>query len=232
MKLFLRLGFTVMALTIFFNAFAVTETKAQGVLNEILKRMETNRQTLQTLRSNITMAKYNTQLKENDLTEGTVIYLPGKNEREVYIRIDWLKPVQEQLAVVKDTYTIYRPRLKQVIIGKVDKAQNSAKANGAFAFLNMSKQQLKANYSFIYVGQEKVSNGTETVRLQLTPKNKGSYKLAEIWVDKDGMPIQTKVVESNDDTTTILLSDIKKNTTINASVFTIVYPKSIKPIKG
>ncbi|MCA1625787.1 MAG: outer membrane lipoprotein carrier protein LolA [Acidobacteria bacterium] len=231
MKSFLRLSFMAIALTLFFNAFAVTETKAQGVLNEVLKRMEINRQSLQTLRANISMAKYNAQLGENDLTQGTVVYMPGKKEREMYIRIDWIKPVQEQLAVVKDAYTIYRPRLGQVIIGKIDKAQGSARANGALSFLNMSKEQLKANYTVKYLGREKVSSGDETVHLQLTPKNVNSYKSAELWVDKDGMPVQAKVIESNDDTTTILLSYLKKNTTINASDFTIKYPKNIKPTR-
>ncbi len=232
MKSFLRLGITAIAVMLFFGAVNISETKAQNVLPEIYKRMENNRQTLQTLRSNIKMVKYNAQLGENDLTQGTVIYLPGKKEREVYIRIDWVKPVQEYLAVVKDEYTIYRPRLGQVIKGKVDKAQNNAKANGAFAFLNMSKEQIKANYIVKYLGDEKVSSGIETFHIQLTPKTAKSYKFAELWVDKDGMPVQTKVVESNDDATTILLFDLKKNTTINASVFTIIYPKNIKPING
>ena len=232
MKSFIRLSLTAIAAMLFFSAINVLETKAQNVLPEIFKRMENNRQTLQTLRSNIKMVKYNAQLGENDLTQGTVIYLPGKKEREVYIRIDWVKPVQEQLAVIRDTYTIYRPRLGQVIVGKVDKAQNNAKANGAFAFLNMSKEQLKANYTFKFLGEEKVSSGEGTFHLQLTPKTAKNYKYAELWIDKDGMPVQTKVVENNNDTTTILLFDFKKNTTIDASVFKIEYPKSIKPING
>jgi len=232
MKSFIKLSLTAIAALLFFNAISVSETKAQNLLPEIYKRMETNRQTLQTLRSNIKMVKYNAQLGENDLTQGTVIYAPGEKEREVYIRIDWVKPVQEQLSVVKGTYTIYRPRLGQVIKGKVDKAQNNAKANGAFAFLNMSKEQLKANYTIKYLGEEKVSSGEATFHLQLTPKTAKNYKYAELWVDKDGMPVQTKVVESNNDATTILLFDLKKNTTVEASVFTIIYPKNIKPIDG
>ncbi len=63
MKSFLRLGFMAIALTLFFNAFAVTETQAQGLLNDILKRMETHRKSLTSLRSNVTMVKYNAQLK-------------------------------------------------------------------------------------------------------------------------------------------------------------------------
>ena len=64
MKSFFRLTFAALALTLFFNAFAVTEAKAQGILNEILKRMETHRNSLMSLRSSVKMVKYNDQLKE------------------------------------------------------------------------------------------------------------------------------------------------------------------------
>ena len=94
MKLYLKFGFAAIALTLFFSAFAVTETKAQNILPEILKRMETHRNTLTSLRSNVTMVKFNTQLKESDKTEGTSIYLPAKG-RDALVRIDWTKPAQE-----------------------------------------------------------------------------------------------------------------------------------------
>ena len=63
------------AVTLFFNVLAVSESRAQGnnPLNEILKRMEVNRNSMKTLRSNITMVKFNDQLKEPDTTEGTVM---------------------------------------------------------------------------------------------------------------------------------------------------------------
>jgi len=233
MKIFLRLGFLAIALTFFFNTVAVTETKAQNVIPEILKRMENNRLLLKTLRADVTMEKYNPQLDARDVTQGTVIYLPGKNERDMYIRIDWTKPVQEQLAVIKGEYTLYRPRLGQAITGKVDSAKNSAGAGNALSFMSMSKEQLKANYTVIYLGDEVVKSGAKTVHLELTPKNANKYKKAELWVDYDGMPVQAKVVESNNDATTVLLSNLQKNATINAKVFTIDYPKkSTKIIRG
>ena len=233
MKSFLRLSLTTIAATLFFSLVNISETKAQNFLPEILKRMDTNRQTLQTLRSSITMAKYNAQLGENDLTQGSVIYLPGKSEREMYIRIDWTKPVQEQLAVIRGEYTLYRPRLGQAIVGKVDSAKNSAGAGNALGFMSMSKEQLKANYNVKYLGEETVSGGTKTWHLELSPKAASKYKAAEIWVDGNGMPVQAKVIESNNDSTTVLLTNLQKNQTINAKVFTIDFPKkSTKIIKG
>ena len=219
------------AITLFFNAFAVTETKAQGILNEILKRMEVNRDTMKTLRSNVTMVKFNSQLKESDTTEGTSIYLPLKG-RDALVRIDWTKPVEEKLAVVNGEYILFRPRLKQAIIGKAKDAKGNGKANGALSFMNMSKEQLKANYAIKYLGEEKVSGGVSTWHLELTPKTASNFKIAELWVDGNGMPIQAKVVENNNDSTTVLLSNVQKNATINANDFAIKLPAGTTKIKG
>ncbi len=230
MKIFSRSGFTAVALILLFSAFAVTETKAQQ-LNEILKRMEVSHNNIKSLRSSVRMVKYDSILKVSDTTDGTSIYLPLKG-RDALVRIDWTKPAQETLSVVNGKYVIYRPRLNQAIIGNVKDAKGSGKANGALSFMNMSKAQLKANYDIKYLGQENVNGGTPTWHLELTPKTPQNYKSAELWVDGDGMPIQAKIIEKNNDATTILLSNIKKNETINAEAFNVNLPENVKRIKG
>lgn len=232
MKLFIKLSFTAVAIVLFFNAIAVTQTNAQGPIPEILKRLEKNNESLKSLQANVRMTKYNSQLDEleEDLS-GTVIYLPETKDRGKYMRINWKTPVREELAVIDDEYTLYRPTLKQAILGKVNNAKNSASSTNALSFMSMSKSELKDNYSIKYIGEENVKNGPAAWHLVLTPKQTGKYKSAELWVDKDGMPIQAKVIENNF-TTTVLLSGIKKNVTIKASVFEIKYPKGTKEIKG
>ena len=229
MKSFLRTSLMAIAVAFIFGALSATDAKAQ--LQEILNRMDAHNKSLQTLRSNVTMVKYNDQLKESDTTEGTTMYIPSKN-REPYVRIDWTKPVQEILTTSNGKYILYRPRLQQAIIGNIKDAKGSPKAGGALAFINMSKAQLKANYSMQYIGAEKLSNGTETVHLQLTPKTATSYKTADVWVDKDGMPVQMKAIENNNDSTTVLLSNIQKNVSLNAKDFNPELPKGTKKVKG
>lgn len=230
MKSFLRLSLAAIAVTLFFNAFTVTEAKAQQ-LTEIVKRMDTHNKSLTSLQSSVRMEKYNVQIKETDVFEGTVKYLPQKG-KDAYVRIDWLKPRTESLAVGNKQYILYTPSIKQAIIGNINDAKAGGKgANNALAFLNMSKSQLSANYSPKYIGQETVA-GITTWHLELTPKTAQSYKTADLWVDANGMPIQAKVTENNGDTTTIYLSNIEKNKTLNASVFAISPPKGTKIVKG
>ena len=232
MNKILRSSLAALALMFAFSIFSVTETKAQGPNQKILNLMDAHNKALTSLKANVTMVKYNAQLEESDTTTGTTSYLPKSGKREMYARIDWETPVVENIAVIGNQYTLYRPRLNQVIKGTTEKSKNNATVGGALAFMSMSKDQLKNNYTVVYLGQANVSGGIPTFHLQLTPKNKTTYKLAELWVDGNGMPIQAKVIENNNDWTTVLLSNLKKNETLNASVFTINLPKNVKEIKG
>jgi len=64
------------------------------------------------------------------------------------------------------------------------------------------------------------------------PKTVASYKYIEVWVDDSGMPVQTKMVEKNDDSTTVRLSNVAKNQNIDKKEFSIDLPSSVKKIKG
>lgn len=230
MKIFLRFGLMTIAIVLMFNAFVAIETKAQNPLPEILKRMETHRNNLTSLRANVTMVKFDSVLKVPDTMKGTAIYLPLKG-RDALVRIDWTKPA-ETLSVVNGQYILYRPGLNQAIKGSAKKPKGPVVATNALSFMNMSKDQLKANFTIKYLGEEKVSGDVSTWHLELTPKTAQSYKSAELWVDGNGMPIQAKVLESNNDTTTVLLSNLDKNGPIKTDIFKVVLPPKTKIIDG
>jgi len=221
----------VIAIAFLFSA-SVTEVSAQDILRKILKRMDDNNRSLTSLKGNIKMSKFNAQLGENDLTEGDVSYLPGRSDKQIFVRIDWAKPVVEHLAIANGQYVLYRPRTKQAIVGKVDSVKGNSKSGGALAFMSMSKDQLSANYDVKYAGEETVSSGVNTFHLILTPKTATTYKSADLWVDANGMPVQAKIVEKNNDTSTILLSNIQRNATIKTGVFKISPPKDVKIVQG
>lgn len=197
-----------------------------------MRRLDTHNKSLQSLRAEVTMVKHNPQLNVSDTTSGTTSYLPKTAKRGMYVRIDWTKPVEEQISVIGDDYELYRPRLNQVIVGKVQKAKNNASVGGALAFMSMTRDQLRANYDVRYIGEEQIRGGTPTWRLELTPKTETSYKMAELWVDGDGMPRQAKIVEHNNDSTTVLLTGIQKNLTLKGDIFKLKYPANVKKIKA
>jgi outer membrane lipoprotein-sorting protein len=229
MRDFLRTSFIAIALAFVFGALFVPETSAQ--INDILKRMDEHYKALQTLRADIKMVKYDGTLKvteESDIYEGKVMYLPEKG-RNASILVKWSKP-EESLSVVDKKYVIYRPRLKQAFVGNVNSTKGSAGATNPLSFINMSKEQLKANFNIRYLGQENVNGGTPTWHLELVPKNASKYRTSDIWVDGSGMPIQMKTTETNNDTVTILLTNLDKKSPINRQDFIIVLPKGTKVI--
>ncbi|HEY0428691.1 MAG TPA: outer-membrane lipoprotein carrier protein LolA [Pyrinomonadaceae bacterium] len=69
-------------------------------------------------------------------------------------------------------------------------------------------------------------------RMEVHQKTAKSYKTLDLWVDGNGMPLQSKITEDNGDWTTVLLGNLKKNEIINASIFTIKLPKETKIIKN
>jgi len=220
MSKFLRAGFTAIALAVVFGAVAVSGTNAQ--INKTLTRMDEFYKSLQSLQANITMEKYNNQVDEKDTYQGKVWYVPAKGKRQMAIRLDWSKPTEENLLVINGLYRLVRPRLKTEYRGKVEKAKNNANVAGPLSFMSMSKKQLTDNYEVAILGtREKLSDGTDTIHLQLTPRTAQKYTMAEVWVDVNGKPLQMKVVEKNGDSTTVLLTNSKDNVTIEPSIWVI-----------
>ena len=227
------IGSAIMAAAVFAVCSVLSaEAKAQGpAVAETLRRMEAHYKALSSLRADVTMSKTDNVLKETQNTLGTAIYAPRKG-KDALVRIDWKSP-EESLAVIDKTYYIYRPRLKQAYTGSTSKPRGGSQAAGALSFMNMSRAELRANYEITQAGEnERLSDGTVTMHLKLVPKAAGNYKWAELWVDSDGMPRQSMIVETNGDTTTILLTNLRKNAKIDASEFRINLPKDTKIIKN
>ncbi|MFL6374548.1 MAG: LolA family protein [Pyrinomonadaceae bacterium] len=235
MKKAIRTAVVACSLGMVFLSISATESRAQGVLREILDRMDKYNKAITSLQADVTMVKSDSTLKIDETSSGTATYISKnapKAKGQMYARINWVKPAEEQIIVIGDSYELYRPRLNQVIYGKAQQAKNSAGgASSALAFMNMSRDQLKANYDVAYIGQEDMS-GTKVWHLELTPTTKASYKQAELWIDANGAPLQAKITERNNDTTTIRLTARKENPKLDTSLFIPKYPSGVKRIAG
>ena len=231
MKRFIPLSVMV-ALIFALTTVSPTNTNGQsaGLLSSVLSRMEKNRKDLRTLKASISMEKYNSQLRYSDNHQGVVLFVPGSG-RQGSVRIDWSKPRREIMAVTNGKYTIYRPALKVVYTGNSNSQKN--KAGGILDMMYMSRQQLEAKFQPISdVRKDTLWGGVETIRLTLVPKGKESFKYAEVWIDMGGMPVQTKVVEKNDDSTTMRLTHVERNIKINSDDFNIKLDGDVKVVKS
>jgi outer membrane lipoprotein-sorting protein len=204
--------------------------QSAGLVSSVLTKLEKNRQSLKSLRASISMEKYNSQLRDKENSYGVVAYVPGVG-RSANVRIEWNQPQHEILAVANNQYILCRPRLAVCYKGNASSGKN--KPGGMLAMMNMSGQQLQARFEpFQEVREEVLWGGVSAIHLKLVPRGSDNFKYAEIWVDSSGMPVQTKVVEKNDDATTIRLNNLERNPKIPSDEFTIKPEANVKIIKA
>jgi outer membrane lipoprotein-sorting protein len=226
----LVVAFIVSALVFVFPT--ATNGQGAGLVSSVLSRMEKNRQSLKTLRSGIHVVKYNSQLGVEDKYSGVVIYMPTAG-RQAALRIDWSSPRRETLAVNNNRYTIFRPALNVAYTGDSRKMGKENKASGLMDMMNMSRQQLEARFQPVKdVREETLWGGVGTIHLTLVPKGNVGYKYAEVWIDSAGMPVQTKIVEKNDDSTTIRLTSLEKNARLSNGDFDVKLDSNVKIVKS
>ncbi len=218
--------------TVLSGASPKASGQTAGLVSTVLGNMESNRKSLMSLRAGLSMEKYNSQLRDSEHYNGVVLYVPA-GKREASVRIEWTKPQKEILAVANGKYRLFRPRLNQVMEGKSGSVRGKAGAGGILELMYMSRQQLETRFQPVQdVREETLWGGVSTIHLTLVPKGNSSFKYAEIWVDRSGMPVQTKIVEKNDDSTTMRLSNLEKNIRIPSDEFEIKLDPSVKVIKG
>ena len=208
-----------------------TNGQGAGLVSSVLNRMEKNRASLKSLRAGISMVKYNSQLGVEDKYNGVVLYLPGAG-RQASVRIDWNSPRREVITVANNKYIIYRPNLNVAYTGN-SRSMKSDKVGGLMEMMNMSRGQLESRFHPVKdVREETLWGGVGTIHLTLVPKGNAGYKYAEVWIDSGGMPVQTKIVEKNDDSTTMRLTGLERNSKISQNDFDLKLDSGVKIVKS
>jgi outer membrane lipoprotein-sorting protein len=208
------------------------QAQGPGLISSILNKMDRNRRTLGSMRASIYMEKFNAQIRDSDKYTGNVAYVAAKG-RDANVRVDWVKPA-EVLAVSGGKYKLYRQRLGQMLEGSTTSAKGSGKANSVLSFaFNMTGAQAKSQFNVELIGEGELYKGSPHVWwLKLVPRGNQGFKYAEVWVTDDGMPIQTRVTEKNNDSTTVRLTGIQRNPNIPMNTFDFTPPAGTKVVKG
>jgi len=185
------------------------------------------------MRASITMQKYNSQVHDSDEYRGTILYIPGAaGNSSASVRLEWTSPKHEIMVSSNGNYTAYQPRLNQAFQGKTSRIK-SERDSDVLSLINMSAAQLRSRFGeFQDVREETLWGGVWTQHFKAMPNGPASYQYIEVWVDKDGMPVMTKMVEKNGDATTVRLSNVERNTSIPMDQFKLNLDSSVKIIKG
>jgi outer membrane lipoprotein-sorting protein len=229
----LSLSLALLASAVVFLPASPVTGQTPGLVSSMLSRMEKQKRSLKSLRANISMTKYNSQLRDNDTYNGIVLYIPGASgNSNAFVRLEWQRPKHEILAVANGSYTLYQPRLNQAYVGKSGRIK-SDRDSDVLALINMSPAQLRAKFGeFRDAREETLWGGVWTQHFTAIPNGAASYQYIELWVDKDGMPVQTKMVEKNGDSTTVRLTNVERNSSIPMDQFKLNLGSGVKIIKS
>ncbi len=203
-----------------------SEVNGQNVLREILDRMDKHYKALQSMEANVARTMYQSQLRETDDFSGKVVLVPGKG-RDASVRLDWTRPREEILSIANSKYQLYIPSIQTAYRGSTSSQKAKGSGGGALRMFSMSEAELRKNFKPNYIGPVSLA-GTDVWHIKLDPITKQDFKFAEMWVDKDGMPIQVRITAQNNDTDTFRFSSIKKNNRIPGSTFAVNVAKGTK----
>jgi Ca-activated chloride channel family protein len=192
-------------------------------IGSVLKRMDTHQLALKTLRSDIKISTFDAGLNKSADRRGQLLYQSIKTNPSV--RVDLEEP-KESISVINGNYSIYFPELRQYRTGK---PRDAAMVRG-LAFLNIPATELKANYTVEYIGGEDVSPGIRSWHLELKPKNAAEFKSVHLWINSEGLPVQLRFVEQDDDIMTLLITNPEKNIVLKPEDFQIEIPEDTKPM--
>jgi len=79
-------------LTAIVQSGSVARAQGPGFVSSLYSRMEKNQRSLKSLRANISMVKYNAQLREEDKYQGLVLYIPGAaGSSTAFVRLNWTR---------------------------------------------------------------------------------------------------------------------------------------------
>jgi outer membrane lipoprotein-sorting protein len=207
---------------------ADANTKLQ-LLTGILNKMEKAHQEMKSLKAEMIQQKTNSQIGITDTEYGAIIYKPAEGKSKGKLRIDYIKPTKDIVALIGENFTYYQPRINQAFKSTLAKASKGKMGSyvGPLFGLNSSLKSLVNTYNIDYLKDEEIDGQAATV-LRLVPKASGQVASIDIWVLQNGLPSQWKVVERNGDHTIFTLKNLQLNANIPDSAFNVNIPNGTK----
>ena len=215
---------------VFFTFCFAYTVSGQNPARPVLAKMDAYIKDLMTLRATVTRVDIDPNVGTTDTQVGKMIYAPNREEKKPAVRIDFTNP-SESFGITNGKYVIYRPGVNQAWTGSTSGTGNNTGIRGVFSFIGMSREEVNNNFNYKYLGKANLKNGEVADHLELTPKGSANYATADIWVNAKGLPVQTRVVQTNKSSTTILLSNYSKNEKIAGREFEIKLKGKVKIIQ-
>ena len=212
----------------FLGVVPLVQAQSAYTLDQVFAKMDEVAKTFRSTQADIERTHVTILVDDKDVSSGKFYYVrQGKDPR---VRLELTKPAMQQLLIDKGKLQIYTPNLKQVQEASLGEHQDKVEIFMALGF-GQSSQDLKKNFTVSLAGEE-VVDGKKTIVLELKPKNSPMFKSVRMWMDQQKwVSVQIKTTEGSGDYMTLKFSDIKINTKIPDSMFSLKLPKDVRVLK-
>jgi outer membrane lipoprotein-sorting protein len=188
---------------------------------QVLRSLEARGRELRTMKAEFVQVKVSAVLGDREETRGSVLLqVPGR------LRWDYTAPDHSAMLIRDGRFERYFPRTKQVFRGA---ARGEADLLVGFG---PGAADLGRKYEVTLVGEEALGAGGAAQHLRLKPREPGLFALIELWVERArSIPVQTRLTEPTDDTTTIRFDAVALNVSLPADAFDLRLPKDVIEVK-
>jgi outer membrane lipoprotein-sorting protein len=187
-----------------------TAALAQTDLQKVLNQLDGASLRFKSAQADFTADSYTAVVDSHSIQKGTIDFRRkgDKVEMMMHVKTEDGQPSEKYVLYKNGQLNYYQPALKQETILKGGSNYDRYFSLG----FGGSGQALKRDWNIKYEGTEQV-NGTETAKLDLTPKTPSDqFTHIIIWVDaKRGVSLKQEVFQSSGDTRTAVYSNIKMN---------------------
>jgi outer membrane lipoprotein-sorting protein len=196
-------------------------------LDEAFARIDKTSQQFKTVEADIKRNDH-TAIVNEDAYDSGIIRVRREKQHDVKMLIDFKTPQPKTVALAGSSASIYNPKTNVVQEYNIGAKKDLVEQFLLLGF-DASSEELKAAYNVTLAGSEAIG-GQQTWHLVLMPKGSDvsrQLKSAELWISqKEGLPLQQKVLFSNGDFWLVTYSNLKFNPKLSDESL------KLKPQKG
>ena len=198
-------------------------------INKVFERIDHAGKSIVDLTAGITQSKVTLVVNDTSTDTGKLMLKRTKSGNRT--RLDYQTPELKTLLIDKGKIWIYEPNLKR--LQEIELGKNRDQAEFMLVGLGQSSSALLRAYDVKYLKEENV-NGSKASLIELKPKSeKAAAMFTKIWLWIDysfGIPIQSRLTESNGDYLTLQLANIKINPNLTDRDFKLNLPPGVEKI--
>lgn len=195
-------------------------------LNDAFARMDKTAQQFRTVEADIKRVDH-TAIVNEDATDSGIIRVQREKQDQLRMLIDFKAPEPKTVSLAGSSASIYNPKTNTAQVYDIGAKKDLVEQFLLLGF-GASSGEMKATYNVSFSGVETIG-GQPTWHLMLMPKGSDvsrQLKSAELWISqKDGLPLQQKVLFSNGDYWLVTYSNLKFNPKLSEESLKLKLPK-------